>query len=103
MGYKVNIKTKAFNKPGISPTTKNGTDLGWVEAGFMVPDEARLINGWFEIMHGGRLKWIKKLDCIEADDEPTPEPNVKLLQIRRGERVNGVDMFEDWEQYEREI
>lgn len=45
--YEIITKTLTFNKPGLSATVKNGTDMGWVSSGTFTP--TREINGWLDM------------------------------------------------------
>ena len=57
--YKIVSRTLTFNKPGLSPTVKNGTDKGWVSSGEFTP--LREINGWLEMEIN---RWVGLLNFI---------------------------------------
>jgi hypothetical protein len=72
MEYKITTRTKAYNKPGINPTTKNGTDMGWVDIGFTFTS-TRIINGWIAILDN---KWVMASACKTVTTPPPDEPPV---------------------------
>jgi len=72
MEYKVIRDTKSFNKAGLNPTTKNGTEMGIVRAGFIFSDVGNQ-NGWLAIALN---KWVKASDCELTTVTPPPPPPV---------------------------
>ena len=80
MQYTVENKTLSFSKPGLNPTTKNGTDKGYVSPSSTPFTPLSNIRGWLEYSAG---RWIKQSDCeaiIETDPPPLPELERALLQ-----------------------
>jgi hypothetical protein len=70
---KVVVRTKSYNKPGLNPTTKNGTDMGWVEVGFQFMSVS-VQSGWLAIASN---KWVMASACrdvepVEPVDPPAP-------------------------------
>lgn len=68
MEYVVIADTKSFNKPGLNPTTKNGTEMGIVRAGFTFPALAN-VNGWLSIASN---KWVMLSACKPVTFTPPP-------------------------------
>lgn len=86
----------AYNKPGLSPTTKNGTDVGWVNSGFVFTAGA-VQNGWLAILPN---KWVKLSDCEVVSVTPPPdEPPPVEKQRAIIQTFNGIDWVttETWE------
>lgn len=76
MRKKVIKRTLSFNKAGLNPTTKNGTDMGWVDIGFSLDGSGTFEpmnsqNGWLAISSN---KWIKESDCEDATMTPPVDP-----------------------------
>ena len=77
MQYVVMRDTKSYNKPGINPTTKNGTEMGIVKTGFTFTPLSS-INGWLSIAAN---KWVMASACNPVIVEP-PEPPVSNDYVR---------------------
>jgi hypothetical protein len=85
MVYKIIARTLTYNKPGLSPTVKNGTDMGWVSSGTFI--STREVNGWLDMAPN---RWIMKSACEVVDDEPEPEPTFEP-QNMYVQTFNGVE------------
>jgi len=68
MQYTVIVDTKSYNKPGLNPTTKNGTEMGIVKAGFVFTPLSD-VNGWLSIVYN---KWIMASACKPVTVPPPP-------------------------------
>lgn len=100
MNYRVKYDTKTYSKPGISPTEKNGNEVGIMRAGVVFVATVKQ-NGWLSIASN---KWVMESACEKLSDVPPPdEPGaVELLQTRRGRRsVDNVETWEPWEEWQR--
>jgi hypothetical protein len=67
--YEIIARTLTFNKPGLSPTEKNGTDMGYVSSGTFTP--TREVNGWLDMTPN---RWIMKSACKVVTVTPPPPP-----------------------------
>jgi len=101
--FKVITKTLSFNKPGLSPTEKNGTDMGFVQPGFVFTPGAYQ-NGWLAIASN---KWVMASACQEIAVEPPPvDPPPppataypERFQIRYPDGLGG---WQAWQGYRKE-
>jgi len=96
--YIVVTRTKSFNKPGINPTTKNGTDMGWEDIISTPFTPVAAQNGWLAISSN---KWIMLSACREYQQVPPPPP--VPTQSRRQERTSndGGQTWTPWEEWEK--
>lgn len=97
MKYKVKARTRAFNKPGLSPTEKNGTDMGWVETGSIFETNV-MQNGWLALASN---KWVMKSACEPVSTTPPLSEISDVMQIRFGQRVDGEETWEPWTEWMR--
>ena len=86
--YKVITKTLTFNKPGLSPTVKNGTDMGYVLPGLEFTAGA-YVNGWLSITPN---RWVMASACKEITVTPPIDPptSKEVVQIRYGTKTGDV-------------
>jgi len=82
MQYVVTMDTKSYNKPGLNPTTKNGTEMGIVKTGFTFTPLSN-INGWLSIAAN---KWIMASACkpviVVPPDPPASNDYVRAVLIK---------------------
>jgi len=71
MEYRTLYRVKAFNKPGLSPTEKNGTDVGYVPGGYTFTPVSN-VNGWLAIASN---QWVPAYACEQFVVVPPPEPS----------------------------
>jgi hypothetical protein len=97
--YKVVTATRAFSKPGSSPTTKQGNDVGGMPVDVTF-SSTRNINGWLAVNDADN-KWVRFSCCKEVEIPPEPpSETVVILQTRRGVKTgDNPPMFEPWEEW----